>query len=117
MGKAQARVQQHNTAQGLEMTKYMKVLEPHRFTFEVPGGCLCIVSMSLKFFNAGTIGWIPLHDKKINPSCICGALITPGTYQQGKLSVGRKWSDLNNFSGWRRSDNILIDGLRYYFCE
>jgi len=81
-------------SQGLEMTKYMELLAAHTFTFEVPDGCLCIVSMSLRFFNAGTTGWIPLYDKKINPSCICGALVTPGTYQQDKR---KRWVDMVRF--------------------
>lgn len=64
------------------------------FQFEVPAGCLCITSIFLEYATAGKNGWEVLNNYRLNPGSICGAIITPGAYQnKGK----RTWVDMVSF--------------------
>lgn len=64
------------------------------FQFEVPAGCLCLTSIFLEYAAVGKNGWEVLNNYRLNPGCICDAVITPGNYQnQGK----RTWVDMVSF--------------------
>jgi len=62
------------------------------FKFEVPGGCLCVVSMFLKYYTV-VHGRTLLNTKKFSPAAICGAIITPGRYQDDD---GRIWRPIKH---------------------
>ena len=52
-------------------------LNGQTFTFEVPDGCLCLVSLFLDYYAYS----VPLNHKKFNPGGILDAFLTPGIYQ------------------------------------
>ena len=62
-------------------------LRGKRFDFVVPDGCLCVMSMFLKFHSYKELK----NNKTFSPAIICGAIITAGTYVAGDK---RKWIDL-----------------------
>lgn len=68
--------------QNVKVNLGMEKLEAQNFNFKIPGGCLCLTTMSLTYSIAGKSGWKDVGSKKHNPSCIIGAFITPGAYQQ-----------------------------------
>lgn len=47
------------------------------FTFEVPDGCLCVVSMFLDYRAYS----VPLNHKKFSPASVLDAFVTPGVYK------------------------------------
>ena len=81
-------------SQSLDVTRHTKTLAAHTFSFNVPTGCLCIATLSLRYSIAGKSGWKAITNTEFNPSCICGALITPGTYQQDERT---RWEDMVRF--------------------
>ncbi|MBB6500703.1 hypothetical protein [Pedobacter cryoconitis] len=54
------------------------------FTFEVPDGCLCVVSMFLDYRTYS----VPLNHKKFSPAAVLDAFVTPGVY---KANDRRNW--------------------------
>jgi hypothetical protein len=76
------------------ITKDKDRLMAQAFQFEVPSGCFCITSLFLEYAAAGKNGWEVINNKELNPGCICGALITPGLYQQQSK---RTWLDMVSF--------------------
>jgi hypothetical protein len=67
--------------QSITITKDMKILEEQILKFEVPDGCLCIVSLCLEYTIAKKSGWVTINNKKFSPACICAAEITKGEYE------------------------------------
>ncbi|MET1057614.1 MAG: hypothetical protein ABWY16_20030, partial [Pedobacter sp.] len=78
----------------MEFTKDMGTVEVQNFDFKVPAGCLCLAKMSLKFMIAGKTGWQEVVRKTMNPSCIIGAFITPGVYEQDSR---KRWIQIVKF--------------------
>jgi len=75
-------------SQSLNFKFNEKFIEPTTFHFYVPPGCLCLVSMFLNYSTAGKSTWYTYQDHITSPGCFCGAVYTPGKYQN---SDQRKW--------------------------
>lgn len=75
--------------QTLEVSDTQTILEKQSFSFEVPKGCLCIVSVSLRFYTF-FYETSMYNTKAFNPSAICGAFITPGIFEK---EAKRYWDD------------------------
>jgi hypothetical protein len=80
--------------QTVVFNNHMKKTDPHEFEFEVPNGCLCIVSLFLVYETANRKGWKMINNKNFNPGCICKAIITDGEYQAGD---GIIWKEMVKF--------------------
>lgn len=74
-------------------------LVEQEFQFEVPDGCLCIASLFMEYTAAGKNGWEVLNHKKLNPGCICTAVVRPGNYQKQDK---RTWLDMVSFDEEQR---------------
>lgn len=70
----------HEQYQSIEVTKDQGMIPAQRLIFEVPDGCLCVVAMNLHFTRKYEHMQTVLNDKLFNPTAICGAIITPGTF-------------------------------------
>lgn len=70
------------------ITREKEFLPRQELFFEVPDGCLCVVSLFMEYSVPGNIDWEPITSKMFNPGCIFAALITPGFYQEKKRMVG-----------------------------
>ena len=55
------------------------VLNGKQFSFKVPAGCLCIVSLFLRYYQYTQL----LNNKQFSPAGICGARISPGQFKAG----------------------------------
>jgi len=77
-------------SQSIVVEKNQTTISSHEFKFEVPAGCLCLVSIFLNYSLAHKSGWLLLKDSDFSPGCICGAIITPGKYQGNDQRVWRK---------------------------
>lgn len=62
--------------QRLKIKKDEMLTERMDFSFKVPQGCLCIVSLFLNYYNDR----LPLNNKLFSPGIICGALVSPGIF-------------------------------------
>lgn len=80
--------------ESVDFTLANDTLDAQLFKFRVPGGCLCLLKMTLKFAVAGKTGFKKLGSNKVNPSCIIGALITPGVYEQDSR---KRWLEMIKF--------------------
>lgn len=69
--------------QTLEVNSKQLLLEKQNFSFPVPEGCLCMVGVSLRYYNFRYDTGL-FNTKTFNPSAICGAFITPGTFKKEK---------------------------------
>ncbi|QNK62560.1 hypothetical protein H7F33_18805 [Pedobacter sp. PAMC26386] len=65
----------------------------HEFDFAVPDGCLCIATISLKYFTRKYTSTLLFNNKEFNPAEICAAYVTPGTFAP------------QNITDWDRVDN------------
>ena len=68
------------------------IISDFKFEFEVPPGCLCVVSLFLKYYTVLDIRGTMLNTKKFSPAAICGAIITPGTNEGYDTS---NWLEMN----------------------
>lgn len=75
--------------QSVEFLKDEKTSAPMQLEFQVPAGCLCIVSLYLEYAIASAEGWSVINDKKFNPAGICAAIVTPGNYDP--TTEKREW--------------------------
>jgi hypothetical protein len=75
----------------LIINKKKQILSPPEFVFEVPDGCLCVVSMFLLYFNIRNNYRVVINNKKFSPAAICGAVITPGAFNENSK---RFWIDM-----------------------
>ncbi|WP_158796181.1 hypothetical protein [Pedobacter sp. L105] len=66
------------------------LLEQQTFSFNVPDGCLCIVSTFLQYANYAKNNPSVINHKTFNPGQISKALITPGVYQDNDDSSWEK---------------------------
>jgi len=64
------------------------IIKPFAFDFDVPPGCLCLVSMFLNYSSNSNSAWYTYRDHITSPGCFCGAVVTPGKYQNNDR---RKW--------------------------
>jgi len=65
-----------------EVDHQQKLIESHSIEFEVPDGCLCITGITLHYYLTDRFGKNRVNDKTLNPSGICGAIITPGELKE-----------------------------------
>jgi len=75
--------------QTIFVNKSAGVVGPHTFEFDVPPGCLCVVSIFLNYATAYKGGWKILKDHKFSPGYICDAVVTPGKYQNSDDRIWR----------------------------
>jgi len=80
------------SAQQFIIDKNDPVLNAIELKFEVPGGCLCVVSMFLKYYTVIHEGTL-LNTKQFSPAGICGAIITPGSC---RADDGKIWRSIKN---------------------
>lgn len=66
--------------QSITVTRDMQVLNEQVLKFEVPEGCLCVVSLCLDYAVAKRSGWVTVNSKTFSPACVCAAEITKGEY-------------------------------------
>ncbi|HEY0175608.1 MAG TPA: hypothetical protein VGC08_04470 [Pedobacter sp.] len=67
-------------SQHMEIYRYPELSAAAEFKFDLPEGCLCITTISLKYAVAEEGGRRFINNKRFNPVCILGALFTTGTY-------------------------------------
>lgn len=66
--------------QSIMTNKSADTLEAQDFKFPVPAGCLCIVTLFLKYFTPYMDFLRIVNTKKFSPAAICGSFITPGDF-------------------------------------
>lgn len=76
-------------AQSIVVEKGKKVSAPHTFLFNLPAGCLCVMTVFLNYWTIDESGWTIIKNRKFSPAVICGAYHTEGNYQAGD---DRSWS-------------------------
>jgi len=76
-------------SQTMQVHKSAGVVGPHTFQFDVPPGCLCVVSIFLNYATAYKGGWKIIKDHKFSPGFICDAKVTPGKYQNSDDRIWR----------------------------
>lgn len=81
--------------QTIVVNKDMPRTERHIFEFDVPAGCLCVLSLCLQYEKAERKGWKVINNKNFNPGRICAAMISSGTYQGGDDIT---WVEMKKFS-------------------
>ena len=81
--------------QTMLVNKSAGIVGPRKFEFDVPPGCLCVVSIFLNYATAYKGGWKIFKDHKFSPGYICDAVVTPGKYQN---SDDRIWRPCIKFS-------------------
>ena len=64
-------------SQSQEIKKYNNQLETNLFEFDVPGGCLCLVSTFLHFYSYTKNYAVCINSKKFNPSAISAVMVIP----------------------------------------
>lgn len=82
--------------QSVEFLKDDKSSTPVQLEFQVPDGCLCIVSLYLEYAIASAEGWFVINNKKFNPAGICAAIVTPGNYDP--TTEKREWTSYSKKS-------------------
>lgn len=80
--------------QTIEILKTTALGNIPQLRFDMPDGCLCIVSLFLKFYEPLGEKWIPMNGKKFNPGNICGVYVSPGTYKEKDK---RSWQSMLRF--------------------
>lgn len=73
-------VAQYPLRQALRVEKSMQVVPARDFTFAIPGGCLCILSLSLKYSSVKNNLVTLYNNKMFNPVCILDAFLTDGDF-------------------------------------
>jgi len=81
-------------SQILTVNRDEKILEDQTLRFEIPDGCLCIVSIFLEYANYGIDISPVINHKNFNPGRIIKAFLTPGTYQKND---SRNWIGMKQF--------------------
>ncbi|CAM4226724.1 hypothetical protein SAMN06265348_107228 [Pedobacter westerhofensis] len=76
--------------QSIVVEKANEMTAPHTFSFKLPAGCLCTLTLFMDYSTIDEAGWKLLKDKKFSPAVICGAYHTEGEYQ--KDVDGRFWT-------------------------
>lgn len=66
--------------QSIMTDKSATTLEERNFKFPVPAGCLCIVTLFLKYFTPYMDFLRIANTKKFSPAAICGSFIAPGDF-------------------------------------
>lgn len=56
------------------------MMKAQEFKFAVPAGCLCIVTLFLKYFTIYKDFLNIVNTKAFSPAAICGAFVTPGDF-------------------------------------
>jgi hypothetical protein len=77
-------------SQSITVEKKDGIIRPYEFKFEVPAGCLCLVSIFLNYSTVNRNGWLLMKDSEFSPGCICGAIVTPGKYQGNDQRIWKK---------------------------
>jgi len=75
------------------------VINDLEFRFNAPQGCLCIVSILLKYYSVMDIRGTLVNTKQFSPAAICGAIVTPGTF---KNTDNRNWLVMDKVKLCRR---------------
>ncbi|CAM4425498.1 hypothetical protein SAMN06265348_12143 [Pedobacter westerhofensis] len=76
--------------QSIVIEKDQVIVKPYEFKFEVPAGCLCLVTVFLNYSTVNKNGWLLIKDNDFSPGCICGAIVTPGKYQGNDQRIWKK---------------------------
>ena len=74
------------------VNKEEPLLNNIKFKFTVPKVCLCIVSVFLKYYSILHVHGSLVNTKQFSPGGICGAIITPGTFDG---MDGRHWLEMD----------------------
>jgi len=75
-------ITQHPDRKKILIEKISASRNPYQFRFDVPAGCLCLVSMFLDFY-VDYKNYIRLfNSKQFSPAAVCGAIISPGKFVQ-----------------------------------
>jgi len=74
------------------VNKEEPLLNNIKFKFMVPKGCLCIVSVFLKYYSILHVHGSLVNTKQFSPGGICGAIITPGKFDG---MDGRHWLQMD----------------------
>jgi len=72
------------------VTQQQQLIESQNFTFAVPNGCLCIIGITLHYYHDSKYGKSRINHKLFNPAAICGAFLTPGTFDK---DLSREWEE------------------------
>lgn len=96
-------------SQSQVLFKNKNSFEGHVFEFDVPNGCLCIVSFALEYFMANNAEWLLTNNKQFSPACICSAIVTPGNYRKEK---NRSWVQMRKL--YNKPDFFLQYRKPYY---
>ena len=64
-------------------------IDTHQFDFELEPGCVCIISISLKYEQGTFSGTRSLNSKSCNPSAILKAFIA-----DGEVSADLRWHEI-----------------------
>lgn len=67
-------------AQKIEISLNQTQVPAQEFKFEVPDGCLCVAGINLDYFYLHSGIKTVINHKEFNPTAICGAILTPGTF-------------------------------------
>ena len=71
--------------------KFKPLNEDLEFAFTIPPGCLCVVSLFLRYYKASTL----IVGKKWHAGAICSAMITPGVFEDDQQHHWLKMPDLH----------------------
>lgn len=83
----------HSTIdQSILIERQLPNLDQLNFRFNIPNGCLCIISIFLKYYSRIAKRELILNSKKYNPAGICAALLIPGKYEERDKQV---WVEMN----------------------
>ncbi len=85
--------QKRETVQSIDIKSafVQQKIEPRQFDFELEPGCVCIISISLKYEQDTFSGTRSLNSKKCNPSAILKTFIA-----DGEVSADLKWHEIPN---------------------
>ena len=73
-------IAQYPLRQAVRVERSMQVMPGRDFTFAIPGGCLCILSLSLKYSSVKNNMVTLYNNKTFNPVCILDAFLTDGDF-------------------------------------
>lgn len=88
-------------AQKIEISLNQNYIPAQEFKFEVPDGCLCVAGINLDYFYLHSGIKTVINHKEFNPTAICGAILTPGTF-----AILAQTDPYKAIEEWR-----IIDGL------
>jgi hypothetical protein len=66
-------------SQSQMIKKFSNQLEMDKFQFDIPGGCVCLVSTFLHFYSYTKNYAVSVNTKKFNPAAISAALMIPNS--------------------------------------